>query len=256
MTDAGDGVAAVGLWHLRVLAGWLPPNRAAPLRVLAGGFEVANVDEQLGRFQGRAGMPLFLLGGLATAADAIAAADSPTQLREALTRSAWGDPGGEAVAQLRLGVRLSWAARCAAGVPGARDWAAAYAALAIARDTFVVGHRIAPTTVRATVAVLGAQWADATALPTFVERLPQSARWVFEGVGEPAELWRAETRWWTRVAADGQRMLHRPVTTPEPVLGCAAVLAADAWRVRAALEVAARGGGADADAVEAFDVLV
>jgi hypothetical protein len=104
--------------------------------------------------------------------------------------------------------------------------------------------------------VLGARWVDATDLPTFIERLPSTARWVFEEASEPAELWRAEAYWWTRVATDGDRMLHQPVTTPDPVLGCAAVLAADAWRVRAALEVAARGGGAATDAVEAFDVLV
>jgi hypothetical protein len=256
LAEAQHGVATVGLWHLRVLAGWLPPNRAAPLRVLAGGFEIANIDEQLSRFRGRDRMPLFRLGGLATAADAIAAADGPAQLREALSRSPWGDPGGESAPQLRLAVRLSWAARTDAGVPGAREWAAAFAALTIARDTFVAGHSVAPTTVRSTVAMLGSQWTDATALPTFVERLPSSARWVFDGVGEATELWRAEAHWWTRIAEDGQRMLHRPVTTPDPVLGCVAVLAADAWRVRAALEVAARGGAADATAVEAFDVLV
>lgn len=167
-----------------------------------------------------------------------------------------GDPGGEDPTRLRLGMRVSWAARVASGVPGAREWAAAFAALTIARDAFVAGHPFAPTTLRATVAMLGAQWVDATGLPTFIERLPPSARWVFEGASEPAELWRAEALWWIRVATDGDRMLHRPVTTPDPVLGCAAVLAADAWRVRAALEVAARGGGAATAAVEAFDVLV
>ena len=48
-------------------------------------------------------------------------------------------------------------------------------------------------------------------------------------------------------------MLRRPVTGPDPVIGVIAVLAADAWRVRAALEVAARGGAGNHVALEAFD---
>ena len=40
-----------------------------------------------------------------------------------------------------------------------------------------------------------------------------------------------------------------------PVIGMAAVLAVDAWRVRAALAVAARGGALAAGALEAFDAV-
>ncbi len=45
------------------------------------------------------------------------------------------------------------------------------------------------------------------------------------------------------------------MTTSAPVIGSVAVLAADAWRVRAALEVAARGGPGSPGALEAFDAV-
>jgi hypothetical protein len=45
------------------------------------------------------------------------------------------------------------------------------------------------------------------------------------------------------------------LTTSDPVIGAVAVLAADAWLVRGALEVAARGGASTAHAMEAFDAV-
>ena len=47
-------------------------------------------------------------------------------------------------------------------------------------------------------------------------------------------------------------MLRTPSFSPTPVTGAVAVLAVDAWRVRAALGAAARGGSA----LEVFDALV
>ena len=60
--------------------------------------------------------------------------------------------------------------------------------------------------------------------------------------GDPTGLWRAEAGWWRRVEQDGFALLHRGRFDAAPLIGAAAVLAADAWRVRAALEIAARGG--------------
>jgi hypothetical protein len=57
------------------------------------------------------------------------------------------------------------------------------------------------------------------------------------------------------VERDGFTLLRQPLTTSAPVVGAAAVLGADAWRVRAALEVAARGGSQDPRALEAFDAV-
>src|SRR5690348_12115393 len=47
LAGAQHGVAASVLWHLRVLAGWLPPDGVQVLRTLAGWYEIANVDQHL-----------------------------------------------------------------------------------------------------------------------------------------------------------------------------------------------------------------
>src|SRR5512142_2276413 len=63
---AQHAIAATILWELRVLAGWLPRDGVILLRLLAGWFEIANVDELL---QAQAGLPAgpeFQLGALAT----------------------------------------------------------------------------------------------------------------------------------------------------------------------------------------------
>jgi len=82
--------------------------------------------------------------------------------------------------------------------------------------------------------------------------LPARARWALEGATDPDELWRGEARWWSRVERDGFALLgERSGFGSAPVLGAVAVLAVDAWRVRAALELAARGGRP----LEVFDAL-
>lgn len=81
-------------------------------------------------------------------------------------------------------------------------------------------------------------------------------RWVLAAVlteraDAADDLWRAEITWWRHVEADGVALLHRSGPGPDAPVGAAAVLATDAWRVRAALEIAARGGSP----VEAFDAV-
>ena len=64
------------------------------------------------------------------------------------------------------------------------------------------------------------------------------------GCAVPAEAvpWRAEARWRRRVEEDGLRLLRTSGLDRGAVLGAVTVLACDAWRVQAALEIAARGG--------------
>jgi hypothetical protein len=71
-----------------------------------------------------------------------------------------------------------------------------------------------------------------------------------EGIDQPTDLWRAETVWWRRVEADGFALLRKG-SSQRPLIGAVAVLAADAWRVCAALELSDRGGAP----LEAFDAL-
>jgi hypothetical protein len=255
LAQAQRAVAVTLLWHLRVLAGWVPRGDSRVLRILAGGYEVANVDERLREVTGGSAEDPFHLGGLATAWTSLSTATSPADVREILGRSAWGDPGADGVDGIRLGMRLSWAARVSAAVPGARPWAAAAAALLVARPLLLDRGRIPETAALIVTPLLGARWPEAASAGALAASLPPEARWVLAGVEDPADLWRAESRWWTRVSADGFGLLRKPVTTADPVLGAVAVLAADAWRVRAALEVAARGGESAPGAMEAFDAV-
>ena len=122
-------VAATILWDLRVLAGWLPRDGVSLLRLLAGWFEIANVDELL---QAQAGLPAgpeFQLGALATAWPRLSEARSTAELRHALSASAWGDPGGDTSRDIRLAMRARWAARVAVSGDRARAWASAASAV-------------------------------------------------------------------------------------------------------------------------------
>jgi hypothetical protein len=167
--------------------------------------------------------------------------------------SPWGDPGVATPRAVQLGMRLSWLARVGDDVERAAPWAAGKAALLVARERFAAGRDLPATPARAR-ALLGPGALAAASLAELARRLPARARWALEGVTDSDELWRAEARWWSRVERDGFALLGEGSGAglgPAPVLGAVAVLAADAWRVRAALELAARGG----QPLEVFDAL-
>jgi hypothetical protein len=117
------------------------------------------------------------------------------------------------------------------------------------------GSPIAATTASLASPTLGTAWPQATTIRDLAGRITGPGRWVLRGVEQPEDLWRAEAAWWARLTTEGMALLRHPVTTPDPVLGAVAVLAADAWRVRGALEVAARGGASAPGMVEAFDAV-
>ena len=255
LAAAQHGVAATVLWHMRVLAGWVPRGNAQILRLLAGGFEAANVDERLKAIMGAPAGPDFRLGSLATAWHALASATTVPDVRRGLGRSAWGDPGADTAAAVRLSMRLTWALRVQLGVPDAGAWAGGAAALMVARESVIAGRPLSPSLVRVATPLLGTRWSGRSGLREFADAVPAQASWVLAGIEDAADLWRAEAHWWTRVEHEGYQLLHRPISGPAPVIGSVAILAADAWRVRGALEVAARGGSADAPALEAFDAV-
>ena len=219
LAAAQHEVAGTLLWDLRVLAGWLPRDGVRLLRTLGGWFEIANVDELLQSIAGRPAGPEFRLGALATAWPRLAQATSTGELRTALAASAWQDPGQQTARAIRLGMRVRWTARIAELGEPAGTWAAGAAALLAA------GEMAAP--------------------------VPARARWVLAGITSPDGLWRAETALMARVEQDGLRLLHAPGLDSGVVLGAVAVMACHAWRIRAALELAARGG----TPVEAYDEL-
>lgn len=251
LAEAQHSIAATLLWHHRVLAGWLPPAGTELLRVISGGFEIANVDELLDQRDGRAAEPYFQLGALATAWPRLAPASGSGQLRSLLATSAWGDPGEDTATAVRHFLRLRWAARVAATSAEALPWAAAAAALQVARQRFLSGSDLSGAAKQQARSLIGGGAVDAASPHAFVAVLPATARWVFDEAEDPADLWQAEMRWWARVEHDGFALLARSGFSAQPVLGAVAVLAVDAWRARAALELAARGGRS----LEAFDDL-
>jgi hypothetical protein len=241
LAGAQRGVTITLLWHLRVLAGWLPRDGERMLRLLAGWFEIANVDDLLQRLAGRPAEEPLQLGALATTWPRCAHARSAAELRTTLATSPWGDPGGATAREVQLGMRLSWAARLSR-LDRAAPWAAGAAALLVARERFVAGRDLPATPRRQATRLLGQKALAATSLAELRRRLPDPAGWVLAGIEDPVDLWRAEAGWWSRVERDGFQLLDAARFGAAPVLGAVAVLSADAQRVRAALELAARGG--------------
>jgi hypothetical protein len=243
LAAAQRGVAATMLDNLRVLARWVPADGVDLLRLLAGWFELANIDDRVRALTrpGAAEQPPLRLGVLATAWPRLAGAGSLPELRAALAGSPWGDPGGDGPYEMSLCLRLRWAERVAAGVPPARPWAAGAVALLAARDRMVRQARLPEPAARTVGHLLGGRW-SCTASPAHLSDLAPAAAWVLAGVRDPADLRRAEARWWARLRTDGAELLASPGFGPRPVIGAAALLAVDAWLVRAALEVAAGTG--------------
>jgi hypothetical protein len=247
-------VARTLLWHLRVLAGWLPLGGAGILRSLAGWFEIANTDELLGRLTGGAAGPTFELGALATAWSQVKTAGTLGGLRAALASSVWHDPGEQEPRAIRLGMRASWAARVATLPAPAPAWAAAGVALLVAGEKFAAGRDL-PDSARAQISsLLGGAALQAATFDDLTRALPGQAGWVLPPGTTAGGLWQAEAQWWARLESDGFTLLTTSGFGVEPVLGAAAVLAADVWRLRAALEMAARGGSLDTYDAIAYDV--
>jgi hypothetical protein len=259
LVAAQHAVGASLLWNARVLAGWLPREGADVVRMFAAGFEVANLDEHLARLAGEATGPTYQLGSLETAWSRLSATTTPAGVAEVLGTSRWRLRGLGTRRECQLGLRLAWADAVATRVPPAAAWARSGAALLVLREVVLEGRRLSPPLVRRAAVVLGPAFLDAlgegrTEVAALRSRLPADARWVLEGLDIPpdaAALWPAEAGWWRRVEDDGFRLLRGSGYDQRPVVGALAVLAVDAWRVRAALEAAARGGAAPA--VEAFD---
>ncbi|GID32372.1 hypothetical protein [Paractinoplanes brasiliensis] len=213
LAEAEHAVSRTLLWHLRVLAGWQSRAATDQLRVLAAGFELANLDESNARAAGWSADPAFDLGALAGTASA-----------------------GPSLS------RYAWLHRVAMRVPAATAWAAGAALLLLVRDR-MLGRPAPEDAVVHLRALTGADCLAAASLPALRSAATAQARWVLAGIDHEDDVWRAEIAWWRRVDRDGVALLHKPRFGGDAAVGCSAVLAVDAWRVRGALESAARGGG-------------
>ena len=243
LASAQRAVVESTLWNVRVLAGWAPPQGVSILRAMVAFLEAANIRDHLRHLEGAAVAPPYRLGGLSTAGPRVAQAGTVEAVRSVLATSAWGDPGSGTPDDIGLMLQTSLADRLVAAVPAAAAWAGAATALLVAREVVRDRRDLPPAARRSAVRVVGERALRAGSVPELAALLPTQARWALDGVSDTDELWRAEARWWARVEQDGFALVRRPTSGPDVVVGALAIQAVDAWRVRAALELAARGGG-------------
>ena len=244
LASAERAVQDTVLWQLRVLAGWLPASGTALARAAAGTYEIENIAALAHHLAGGGPTPEFYaLGALATAWPRLRTAGSAEELAAILRASAWGDVGTVEPGPMRDALTVAWARRLAASAAAARPWCGAVCVLTAARIALIdvaaptaqVLHLLRP--------VLGSSWETASGIDGFTAALPRSLQGVVVGVASPKDLWRAEARAHAAAENDGFRLLRGSMPGPDVVLGAIAVLALDAWRVRAALAAASAGGG-------------
>jgi hypothetical protein len=231
ITMAQHGVAASLLWNIRVLGGWVPRTGVPALRAMAAAFEVANIDEHQRALRGEVAGPMFRMGSFATAWPRVAATTTLADMRDCLRTSTWGDPGSEADRVVHLYLRVAWAARVAAAVPLTEPWMRTTVELLLTRDHLITGRPIPPAVQRAADPLVGAEY-------TPVE-------------DDLRRLWRVESSFWRRVERDAFAALRGSSFDIRPTVAALALLAVDAWRVRAALETAA----GQHDDLELFDAV-
>ena len=248
LDDAQRAVGAVCLWHLRVLAGWLPPPGDDAVRVFAGRFELVNIADRLARLAGAPVAAPYAMGSLGVAWPRVNAAVTAQEVRAALAGSVWGDPGPLEGPDVALALEARWARWLGDSLPDQPAWADGAAAL-VAASTLAAGRRLPAAAAGDLRRRLGTGWETAPDVAALRARLPRSAAWVLEDGRR--QLWPAEGRWWRRVDREAGAVVRRGRAGRLMVAAAAAQLVADAWRVQAALEAAAWGPAG----IEAFDAV-
>jgi hypothetical protein len=247
MGDAQHAVVGAMLWNQRVLAGWAPRDGVTVLRAMVAWLEIANTVDHLAAIGGRRVPTPYPLGGLGTAWARIRTCISSDELRQVLASSLWGDPGGDSPRAVALSMQMAAADRLLAAVPETEAWVAGGVGLVLARELAAKRGPLPPGCIASAARVVGWPTVEAVGLTDLMTALPRRSAWALSGVTTGDELWRAEARWWRRMERDAVGLTRRSVAGREVLVGTVGVLAADAWRVRAALELAARGGGPEED---------
>jgi hypothetical protein len=238
--EAQRKVAANVLWNLRLIAGWLPPGGSALLQPLAAWFEITNIEERLAYMEGGGHPAPYQLGRLGTAWSGASRATTPEAVRAAVASSRWGDPDTSDPEAMVLALRFRWASWVASVASDAAIWAATASALLAARVRFSPSRAALAAPPVARPYGLPAAWRQAADPAQLRSMMPRSIAWVLEGVDGPADLWRAEARWWSHVRREAAEMLVGSRYGATVVVAVVALLAYDAWLARAALGAAAR----------------
>ena len=241
LEEAQAAIASTLLWHIRVLAGWLPPGGGELMRSLAAWFEIANVRGRLAFFASGERQAVFELGSLATAWPALSETTSLEELHQVLKHTAWSGAGGETAGALVAGMQLRWAGRLLDAMPFASSWITAATALFLARLLFLTDepHSAAGST---PIPGFSPGWQTARSIDELAAAAPPEAAWVLADLREPRQLWMGERRWWQRVSHDATEAIVRLANSPRTVVSAVVLLAADAWRTRAALSACAGKG--------------
>jgi hypothetical protein len=241
LASAQRGVADTLLWHLRVLAGWLPAAGVALVRALAAWFELANLDARLASLAGDGREPEpFALGALSTAWATAEQAHSVEQLADALATSPWSIRRAHSPAELSITLRVAWARRVQESAPEAAAWVAGAGSLLVARERLVARSNAHVDQLRRYPGI-DDRALSADTLAELRDGLDPGAGWALGTVADASELWRAELAWWDRVE-DDSRLLLRRIDDEAVVLAAVALLAVDAERTARALQSAAQGG--------------
>jgi hypothetical protein len=238
-------VADATLWQIRVLAGWLPAGGTVLARAVVAAFERENLMGHLGLLAGGTAPPPFDLGTLATAWNRVRPTTTTDAALMEISASPWGklEPGD--LSAVRDQLTAAWLRRLILVAPSARPWARTAAVLLVARSQVVEGRRLPEPAAAQLTGLLGSRYASARTIDDLRETLVPTARRVLDAVASPEQLWRADASLWTSLADGGARLLRGPLAGPDHVVGAVAVLAADAFRVRAALAAAAAGTHAE-----------
>ena len=250
LAAAERSVADTLLWHLRILAGWLPATGAALVRALAGWFELANFDARMAALAGDGREPEpFALGTLSTAWGMAEQARTIEAVADALAGSAWAVPRAHSPAELAIGLRVAWGRRVAESAPEAAEWVAGAGALLAARELLVARTRDHAEQLRDLPGIDDHALSAGTVV-ALRDALGVRAGWALGSITEPEELWRAELDWWDRVEEDSLLLLRRS-DDEGVVLAAVALLAVDAQRAARALRAAALGADAHFAALSA-----
>lgn len=245
------GVAQTLIWHLRILAGWLPAAGGGLLRALAARFEMENIDARIAALEGDGREPPpFVLGGLASAWPRLERARTSEGLRAVITASVWGTHPEPPDEELQLALRVAWARRVQDAAPEAGDWVAGACALLAARELFLGAGKARMEQLRRLPGV-GERALQAGSVEELRAALPASAAWALADTLDAADLWRAELGWWRRVEGDAGAFV-RGRAPRAAVLGAVALLAADARRTARAL-AAAQSADAELRGIVAAD---
>ena len=259
LAEAQHAVGASLLWNMRVLAGWLPRAGADVVRLLAAGFEVANLDEHLARLHGEPADPAYSLGTLDTAW---------SRLSGTTTLAGAADVLGDLVVAAARRRHATRSSTSVSGSPGPTPWSRGSRGGRVGRGrprpcsssarSVLEGRRLSPPLARRASYVLGPAFVDAACGPgrRTCRRCGRTAARATPGGSSRASTGSRTSGARRRAGGTGSsttasRCCAGPRYDQRPVVGALAVLAVDAWRTRAALETAARGGAGAV--LEAFD---